>query len=126
MYIKVHAKVLFFENFKTKWKRIGLVPLNSNKIFNKLPKHTNLISNQFKTPLNKINLNFLLLDNFSPNGTKLHKTNKLFIFALDEVLNLFNSMQQYTTQLTTMAEFTHAELIIAQKKLKLAKKILNT
>ena len=33
MYIKVHAKILFFKNLKARWKGAGLVPLNFNKIF---------------------------------------------------------------------------------------------
>ena len=92
MYIKVHAKVLFFENLKTRWKRTGLVPLNFNKIFDKLFKYANLISNQPKILPNEVNLNFLLFDSSPLNDTKLHKINKLFVFALDEIPNLFNSM----------------------------------
>ena len=68
--------------------------------------------NQFKILLNKINLNCLLLNSFSLNGIQLHKVNELFISTLDEIINLFNSIQQYTMQLATMAEFTHIELII--------------
>ena len=89
-------------------------------------KYTDSILNQFKTLLNEINLNFLLFDNSPPNNIKLCKTNKLFIFALNETPNLFNLVQWYTAQLIIITESTHAELIIAQKKLKLIKEILNT
>ena len=126
MYIKIHAKILFSENLKAKWKKIGLVSLNLNKIFDKLLKCANSISNQLKTLPNKINLNFSLLDSFSLNDTKLRKVNKLLVSALNEILNLFNSMQQYMARLTTIIEFTHAELITAWKKFKLIKKIFNT
>ena len=126
MYIKVRAKALFFENLKARWKKTGLVPLNFDKIFDKLFKCADSTLNQPKTPLNKINLDFLLLDNSPLDGTKLHEINKLFVFVLDEVSGLFDSVQQYTTWLTTIAEFTHVELITAQKKFKSAKEILNT
>ena len=53
----------------------------------------------------------MLLNNFSLNNTKLHEANKLFIFALNEVSNLLDSIQQYTTQLITIIESMHTELI---------------
>ena len=55
---------------------------------------------------------FPLLDSFSLNDTKLHKINELFIFAFNEIPNLFNSIHQYTMQLITIVEFTHTEFII--------------
>ena len=45
MYIKICIKNFFIENLKTKWKKIELIPLNSNKIFNKLFNCKKLISN---------------------------------------------------------------------------------
>ena len=45
MYIKTQTKNLFFENLKTKWKKIGFILLNFDKIFNKLFKRTDLILN---------------------------------------------------------------------------------
>ena len=50
----------------------------------------------------------------------------MLIFALDEVPNLPDSIQQYTARLTTIIEFTHTKLITARKKLKSTKEILNT
>ena len=126
MYIKVCAKVLSFENLKAEWKGTGLVPLDSNKIFDKLLKRADLTLNQLKTLPNEVNLNFLLLDSSSLNGTKLRETNKLFVFALDEVSSLFDLVWQYTMQLIIMAKFMHVELITTRKELKLVKKILNT
>ena len=71
-------------------------------------------------------MNFLLFNNFLLDDTKLHEANKLFISALDEVPSLLDSVRQYTTQLVTITEFTHTELITARKELKSAKEILNT
>ena len=85
-----------------------------------------MTSNQPKTLPNEVNLDFLLLDNFPLDGTKLCEVNKLLVFALDEVPGLFDSVWRYMAWLTTMAEFTYAELIIARKELKLVKEILNT
>ena len=67
-----------------------------------------------------------MFNNFLLNGIQLHKTNKLLVFALNEITNLFNSIQQYTMWLVMMIEFIHIELIIVQKKFKSTKKILNT
>ena len=97
MYIRVHVKALSSENLKARWKRTGLVLLDFDKIFDKLFKYTNSTSNQPKTLPNEINLNFLLLDNFPSDDTKLHETNKLIIFMLNEIPSLFNLVQQYTT-----------------------------
>ena len=126
MYIKVCVKVLFSENLKARWKGAGLVPLDFDKIFDKLFKCTDLISNQSKTLPNEVNLDFLLLDSSPPDGTKLCEANKLFVFALDEIPSLSDSVRRYTVRLITMVEFRHAELITARKELKLVKEILNT
>ena len=45
MYIRTRIKALSFENLKAGWKGIGLVPLDFDKIFNKLLKCTDLILN---------------------------------------------------------------------------------
>ena len=45
---------------------------------------------------------------------------------LNETANLFNLIQQYTAQLVTMVEFTHAELITVRKEFELTKKIFST
>ena len=92
MYIRVCAKALSFENLKAGWKGVGLVPLDFDKILDKLPKCADLISNQLKILPNKINLNFLLLDSFPLDGTELCEANKLFVFALDEAPGLFDSV----------------------------------
>ena len=76
--------------------------------------------------MEQIDLNFLLFNNFPLNDTKLRETNKLFIFALNEIPSLLDLIQQYTTQLIMIIEFTHTKLITTQRKLKSAKEILNT
>ena len=58
-------------------------------------------------------MNFLLFNNFSPNGTELHKSNKLFIFMLNEIRSLLDSVRRYTARLVMIAESTHTELITA-------------
>ena len=69
-----------------------MVSLNFNRIFNKLLNCEKLILNQFQTPLEQIDLNFLLFDNFPLNGTQLREINKLFIFALNGILKLLDSV----------------------------------
>ena len=125
VYQSLH-KVFFTENLKAGWKKVGLVLLNSDKILSKLPNCEKLILNWFQTPLEQIDLNFLLFNNFSPDGTELREANKLFIFALDEVSGLLDSVWWYTTQLVTIVEFTHTELITAWKEFKSTKEIFNT
>ena len=126
MYIRVWIKVLSSENLKAGWKKTGLIPLNPDKIFNKLLKRTNLILNWPETLPNEVDLDFSLFNSFPPNGIQLCEANKLLVFALNEIAGLFDSVRQYTAWLAMMAEFTYAELIIVRKELELAKKILST
>ena len=113
MYIKAHIKIFFTENLKARWKKTKLILLNLDKILNKLFNYEKSISNQFQTPLEQINLNFLLFNNSSLNGTELREANKLLIFVLNEILNLLDSVQQYTTRLVMITESTHTEFITA-------------
>ena len=126
MYIRVWIKVLSFENLKARWKGIGLVLLDSNKIFNKLLKCTDLILNWPETLLNEVDLDFSLLNSFPPDGIQLREANKLFVFVLNEIAGLFDSVWRYMVWLVMMAEFMHAELIIVWKKFKSTKKIFST
>ena len=45
MYIKICIKNFFIENLKAGWKKIGLILLNFDQIFNKLFNYKKLISN---------------------------------------------------------------------------------
>ena len=58
-------------------------------------------------------MNFLLFNSFPPDGTELREANKLFIFVLDEVPGLLDSVRRYTARLVTIVESTHTELITA-------------
>ena len=73
-------------------RNIGLVLLNPNKIFSKLSNREELVLNQSQIPLKQIDLNFLLFNSSPPDGIKLRETNKLFIFILDEIPGLPNSV----------------------------------
>ena len=126
MYIKTRIKALSTENLKAGWKGTGLIPLNPDKILNKLPNRKESASNQPQTPLEQTDLNLSLLNNSPPNDTELHKTNKLLISALDEISGLPDSVRQYTARLATITESTHTKLITARKELKSTKEILNT
>ena len=96
-----------------------MILLNSNKTFNKSFKFINLILNPFKISPNEINSKFSLLNNFLLNDTKLLEINKLSLFTLNEILNLFNLIKQYTTQLLIMTEFTYVKLITTEKKIQI-------
>ena len=103
-----------------------MVPLNPNKILSKLSNREESASNRPQTPLEQTDLSLLLLNNSPPDNIELRETNKLFIFTLNEVPGLSDSVRQYITRLIIMAESTHTKLITARKKLKSAKEILNT
>ena len=103
-----------------------MVPLNPDKILDKLPKRIDSTLDQPKTPPNETNLNLSLLNSSPPDGTELREANKLLVSMLNEVPSLSDSVRRYTARLATMAESTHTELITARKELKSAKEILNT
>ena len=126
MYIRARTKALSSENLKAGWKGAGLIPLDPNKILDKLPKRTDSTLTQPETPRNEVNLDLSLLNSSPPDGTQLREANKLLVSALEETAGLSDSVRRYTARLTTMAESTHAELITARKELESVKKILNT